>query len=173
MCNLQPTALPDVESAYASVEPLLHRITRTHYNKHGGDYDELLAEAYEGFMHAYNTWIPAKGRLTTWTWHIINQHLLNLPRKRQRIVCDSLTIDIDSKPGFSLRSFLFELGEDAAEVVGLVLESPLDILQLCREKEESKVTTKRWALIRFLKKDLGWAKNRIEKVFEEIREALA
>ena len=171
MCNLQPTTLPDIESAYASVTLLLKRIVHTYQNRHGGDYDELLAEADEGFMHAYATWEPSKGRLSTWTWHKVNSHLLNLPRQRQKFVCESLTGDVRSKPRFNLRAFLFELGEDAADVVGLVLESPLDIIQLCREQASEGIVTKRWALVRFLK-DLGWTKNRIVSTFNEIREAL-
>ena len=170
MCSTV-TCQTTIENAHASVEKMLAKLAASHQATWGGDYNEWLAEANLAFVNAYRTWNPSHGRLTTWAWHNVRGHLLNLHRtKAAKAKRESLPADVGEESRFDLRAWLFELGEDARYVVDMVLESPVDLIQIMRTRDKKRPS--RSLLKRFLR-DLGWGHMKISKTFQEITEALS
>ena len=133
-------------------------------------YDELVSEGYWGIVKGIPKYDPEKSTITTWLYQAAYYQMLSFctnPVTHRNIPTD------DEDPIFErteeeswLGSFLRELSEDAEFLVGAVLEAPGELKNIVRESAP-KSTQKR--LRRYMRRELQWDVERIEKTWEEVK----
>lgn len=120
------------------------------------EFEEVVGDAILHTVEAIRTWKPAKAALTTWINRVVWCNLLDTAKRDRWQKLEALpNSDFERPRRFDYRRFLFEISEDAAAVVIIAV---------------SNNTTR--GVLRQVLADLGWTKYRIQKTFEEIREAL-
>jgi len=170
------TVAPDaMQETYEDIERMIFMMAWKAVEKFGGDWDEYYSLANEAFIDAYNSFNPEKAKFTTWLWHHVTSKIL---KSRYKSKLEQMTVaggeDIDltvhaDKNRFDIDRFLFELSDNAKQVVELLLESPWDLSEIaCSADGPSCI---RSGLIHQLR-DMGWTVAAICNTFGEIREAL-
>ena len=133
-------------------------------------YDELVSEGYWGVVKCIPKYDPEKAKITTWLYQAAYYQMLSFctsPSAHRDIPTD------DEDPIFEraeeeswLCSFLRELSEDAEFLVGAVLEAPGELKNIVRE---SAPKASRTFLRRYMRRELQWDAERIEKTWEEVK----
>ena len=172
-----PLTLSAIDLAYRDVERLVYHTAHAFRRRYGGDFEELLSEANEHFMHAFHTFDPGRGQFPARVRHVVWHGLLETLRKeanRKRLLARAdINLDGVSQPGN--RDWLadaHELSDDAAAVLGLVLEPPPEIRLWSRQRDQlERYKAKRSAVVELLH-EIGWCSMRIAESFQEIREIL-
>lgn len=133
-------------------------------------YDELVSEGYWGVVKCIPKYDPEKAKITTWLYQAAYYQMLSFctsPSAHRDIPTD------DKDPIFEraeeeswLCSFLRELSEDAEFLVGAVLEAPGELKNIVRE---SAPKASRKFLRRYMRRELQWDAERIEKTWEEVK----
>lgn len=130
-------------------------------NNHHLAVDELQGEAQFHALEAVRTYNPNKAVLSTWIFINVKNGLYDKTRNRrwQEILAKQARPLLDheqpTRPSFSLKSLLSEVSQEAAEVINLALKHG---------------TTR--GVFRQMLYDLGWTRFQIEKVFQEVHDAL-
>lgn len=159
---------------------LLYRHCHQYRRRYGGDWDDWLSAAHVGYARAVDTgkpefdsrrkvWVcPSHGvHFSTWLhWCVESQLRKEVGRRvreaqRRAVTRDNSLRGCAARPRFRLRRLLFELSDDAAHVVGLLLERP-----------EPLPSSKRKAVVGLLA-ELGWCGRQVVAAFSEIRAALS
>ena len=169
------------EQALAKFQNLIYSEVHKFLAYKGGDWDELLSDAYIGFVTAYRSYQERGQRTNTGQWHFggwakftIWKRLLDEHRRRckknSRINFetnlnseegdDFKVSEINDPDRFTIQKLARELSDDAKKV--------LDYIALL---EHRAPTRKRSLVVRHLQ-ELGWAGQRIVESFNEVREAL-
>ena len=167
-------------TTYEDTRLLLYDICHKFRRRYGGNFDDLMSEANLHFMAAYETYDPTKGsKFTTWArfriWICMLETVRSKmrraknPNRPQQEYRDLNTLAAQAK--FDIESFVSDLSEDASRVVGLVMDSPQDILYSIRSLGGHSPSNIKKALLEYLK-DLGWSVSRIKESFLEIKQAL-
>ncbi len=174
-----------IDNAYKSVERMVYKKIQnflTYYKQVWDEgYEEAAMMAATEAMHDYN---PEKGALTTHVYWKVHYALLN--HRNQRIKEGSLIREpedphseesmISQLPGrrcFDCERFLLDMSDDAATVARLIIEMPLDLLQLVRMRgKEEDPEVVQGALATTLR-EWGWPWNRIMAAWREVGENLA
>lgn len=145
-------------------------------------FEDALADVHLGFQRAYHDYTPDKGKFITYVGHKVYWTLRNLRREegiRANLVkWSSLPEHAAARPSpepFRLEEFASDLSEDAEEVLKVVLQSPVEFLQILRKKspvgQPTRTNMFRAAVREFLM-GLGWSSARVTESFKEIKEAL-
>ncbi len=133
-------------------------------------YDELVSEGYWGVVKCIPKYDPEKAKITTWLYQAAFYQMLSFctsPSAHRDIPTD------DEDPIFEraeeeswLCSFLRGLSEDAEFLVGAMLEAPGELKNIVRE---SAPKASRKFLRRYMRRELQWDAERIEKTWEEVK----
>jgi DNA-directed RNA polymerase specialized sigma subunit len=169
------------EETYAGVRKLLLKLCWSYKRKFGGEMEELLSLANEGFVRAWRSWQPGKGnRFSTHCYNMVRWTLVSHLRESNREShkpattllpleevaadrrCEGSKWEPEARRDIDLKAVLEGLGTDAATIIELALALP------DYQRHESKL---RKSLVETLLK-LGWSVGRIKKGWREIREVL-
>lgn len=163
------------QESYEDVELLVWSVVHKFHRQYGdlyGTREELFSEGCLGYALAYQSYDPSKGSFPTYVRNMANYKLLELVRtETKRRVRFNTTSDVelvDQPRSFSLTDFLDEISEDARAIVGLVLDTPGDLLRVTREDSHRDV---KHTLRQYLD-GMGWETSRVETAFSEIATAL-
>lgn len=163
---------------YNDVRGLLVDTCCKFQEKYGGDLEEYISETSDYFCRAFLKYRKNKrAQFTTWVRHRVWLNLLENYRRQQmrnkripRTGYDPDNYVAPPSPEFNLQDLLGALSEDAATVVQLVLEEPVEFTELLKRQRGRRDTK----LQTYIQDCLdGWSRRRVENCFQEIREALA
>ena len=163
-----------VTTTYEDVERMLFRICWNFRERFGGDFDELLSQAGEYFMGAYQTYDSNRGAFTTWVYHSVYRRLWNHRRtenkRRQTLTYNSKVMEEAGKTTnghpFDWELLLKDLTSDAKIVIQLIYDTPDDLEQMRGEGRLGR------RLIRSYLRELGWTTRRVTESFGEIKTVL-
>lgn len=169
-----------IAETHADVHGLIVDTARRFRDSHGGEIEELIAEARLCFMLAYQDWNPASSSFTHWVRQKIWFGLLDTARRHAKraerfpLQPDAELGDVPCRAaGWELGSFLGELGADARLVAELAIDPPVDVrLSAAQRRGEHNPRSIRLALVEYLT-DLGWSSARVAESFDEIAENLS
>lgn len=162
------------DEKFAKVEKFVHSIVWGFRRKYGLDRDDLVSEAYYGYMTAVETY-DGRTEFITWVGEKVKRRLQTFVRKvfSERTRAD---VDLETVPQpktsreFDLDGLMAKLSPDGQEWVTLVLDAPLPVLMDVMELGETPANY-RYAVRTWLK-DCGWAMARVTAAFTEVKEAL-
>lgn len=139
--------------------------------RYGGNVAEMQSAANEYFVQACLDHDPRKTPFKQYVrWKVWYGLLKEWERNKDfRNCCQLWDQDLHARPQFSLRALLVEVSQDAAAVIRLVIEPPLEVIILAKKRGWPKDL--REALVTYLSGH-GWDQSRIENSFREIGEAL-
>lgn len=164
-----------IEETYHDSLPLLLHLIQRFQTRHRGTWEELRAEADHSFCLAHASHDPDKGEWTTWLWWKVWRGLQEAQRQEVGWMAHNKPLDEDdaTMPKFDAQQFAGQVSTDAAEVIGIVLNLPLEVIEVAcqRAGKDRKPGNLRGGVVALLR-ELGWAYSRIATAFNEIREAL-
>ena len=154
------------------------------------DRQELFEEAQVAFCLAYATHDPAKAKFTTWLSILARRRLLTWTRpfrNRPYMLLDSVAGKdtlIPSGPDEARKDARYKipqpkdddghwtdgLSADAEIVLDLCLDPPDEVLEAVGEKRHG-CRIRKAVRLHLLK--CGWGKDRVEKAFDEVKEAMS
>ncbi len=169
-------AVDPIQETYYDVVKMLRKLAWTATKKWGGDYEEYFSAANEGFMEAYHTYeVGRKTVFSTWVWWKVRgriQAMVSPKKIDQHTVNSGEEIDLDAhqcKNSFDLLLFVSHLSQDAKQVVGMIVDSPVELLDICHYVDGPECM--RSGLVNQLK-ETGWTIARIMESFIELKEAI-
>ena len=161
---------------YHDVEKMLQKLAWRATKKWGGDYEEYLSAANEGFADAYEDYDVGRGAaFSTWCyWKVIGQiTTMVCPRKIEGMTVNAgEDIDLDvhrARSNFDLGLFMSFISQDAKQVVNLIVNSPFDFLDIIDHMDGPECI--RCGLVQQLK-DANWTMARIIESFVELKDAI-
>lgn len=163
-----------VEETYFDVEKLLwfvvHRFILIHGDKYGTQ-DELKSFANEVFMDVYTDYEHTKGSFRKRVGYILWKRLLDLARhsRSRKLILGHQLEDLRWQSfEFNLVDFLDGLSEDAHNVIGIVLNTPTDLIEIMSQEDREPQTNLKSYLA-----GMGWRLDDIKETFQEIKDALS
>ena len=103
---------------------LIRKIAWSFHSTTGLDWDDLFQEAALAYFEALNQYDPSRGKITTFMWYTITNHLKNYLKKQQKWNGNIVSID-EVKNQSTVDNLLFEsLSRDAGQIAKVVLSSP-------------------------------------------------
>ena len=174
---------PGEKEGWDSIKYMIFQVCKGFQQYWGGNYDDYIEEAYELWLKAHRSYNPNKEKLnpstgkvvkvkyTTWTRYIVFRGLLDrigkTCKEAERFPKYEGEADECCKHShFNLRKLLFEISDDAATALRLLFTDAPDKLT------ERRIIASRDELARTLATELNWGWRRIDRVFNEIKEAL-
>ena len=173
------------ETYYKASTPILE--ARAHHVAiiTGFPQDELRSEADVLFMKAVRKWNPDRtatgtASFSTFLFRVVHNGLLSYTRAECRAPAPDYEWDADTaihpaatRPDDAAgwKDELASMGEDARNVVALVLEAPAELIDLLRCYAPTNGAF-RTALTKFLTRHWGWTRPRAVAVFDEIRKVV-
>ena len=165
---------------YDDLKPLVEAIARRHARKYGCDPDETLAAANLHFLEAYNSFDPTSATsIEQRVQFIVERRLFDEVRAESRKSDLLKRADVDlgmlgnaSPSQFDRDEFEAVLSDDARAVLGLLLDTPADLLSVIKSARKPGPSSVRKSLRRYCRDVLGWAAVRIADAFDEMAEAL-
>jgi DNA-directed RNA polymerase sigma subunit (sigma70/sigma32) len=144
---------------------LVRKIAWSFHQTTNIDIDELIAEASLAYCEAFNSYQPQRGRLCTYIWICINNHLKNQINKYGKYHYPLLSTE-DLIINKTVEShFLWEyLSEDAQKLTNILLSKSDYFVKLNPPKAQKK-------LIQIMSRK-GWSPCRIIAGIENIKNAL-
>lgn len=180
-----PTPVTAEEGYHRTHRVIFHQVHKM-VDTYGGNFDDLLGEAYEYFMRGHNDYM----RGTTSTGRVIDHdYLTEIRRHVWRGLFDSMRTRLDRErmapcipidnndhdrykevSDFRAEDFVAELTADGAYVAELVLNPPVVIV---RDAEAAGGTPCKYrTTIRAYLRLMGWSALRVNEAFAEIKIAL-
>lgn len=158
------------EETYASVEKMIYRLAWKATKKYGGDFNDYLTEANEGYCIAYRTWTPdRKCSFSSHCWNCVFHEIQDYVARRKDVPTEDLSLVPETEER-GLGALLCDLGEDARTIVQLVLEAPGDLAAVLRFRKAEKIRRGLW---QYAHENLSWDMGRTSAAFEEISQALS
>lgn len=176
-----------ITDTYKEVERLIwneiHSFRRT-YGYHF-DEDDLLSEANEAFLKAYNTFDEDKGKFSTYLTICIYRRFLDVMYNKQqqnRLRTVSLdttstdgslheTISAKQELGFNFEEYVEGWTEDSKTILRLILQTPTELSELVSGKGGEP---RNWrSSIREYLLACGWDWYRVSDTYKEIRAVLS
>lgn len=168
-------------SCYNDVRPTINATVRDFVRAHGGDEEDLRADANTAFLRG---WRKAAGRdipdfhlyIRRWVWYALFDEYRTKTQYRRKNKTKAIHIDdMDMlqerpAPGFALEDFIAELGEDAAAVVRLVVGDTAGVHDEALARGGAVRNLRGCVRRHFLA--LGWTRERVNASFAEISSAL-
>jgi hypothetical protein len=160
------------------MNPLVKSLAASFHRTHGGEFEDLYAEANLHYARACADFDPGRGMtFASWIRFRITHGLLETARaiakqSRRYTMAEADFNTMEDRPRFDVDRFVFDLSEDARTVVGLVTTPPPDVrlTAACSRGEDHPPSIKR-GVIEFLHA-IGWGAARITEAFSEIGRAL-
>jgi hypothetical protein len=180
------TAVLDREIAgqcYADVYELITETVRRFVRKHGGNYDDLLADASTAFMLGHRAFLEGRANtphyeveIKRWVWYeLFDAYRVRTQHRRQSktvIKNEEFPELLTQRRGdFSLVEFFDELSEDARVAARLVLDTPAELCAAARARGGTDRNLR--CLLRQHLHAAGWTAARVSEAFEEIGRALS
>lgn len=172
----------EMASLYEEVRLFLYQQAHWASRTYGLTFEDALADVHLGFQMAYHAYTADKGAFITYVGHKVYWTLKNIQRqesgRRAMLRRRALSEDMAARPvpeKFRLDEFASDLSEDAEEVLKVVLQSPMELLQIVRQKSPDGQPTRKnmfRAAVREFLMGLGWSSARVTESFKEIKEAL-
>lgn len=106
----------------------------------GIDMDDLFQEANLACLEAIKEYNPNKGRVSTYVWHCVHNHLKNYVKeeiKQKHISLDSIRVN----KSYEFSPFFNSLSQEAIEIARLVLKKPKNFICMTKETAQLKITT--------------------------------
>lgn len=159
--------------AHEDVELLIYDTVHKIRRRHGGDFDDLVGEANLIFSRLCvpGDFDPNRGaKFSTWLRTKVFWGLLSYRRRQIRLSEREQAVDLDEVEvalGVEDRPDRWWLEGDAAELVRMVLESPLELADVLAKSREDAHDRLIGLLL-----GRGWTWFRITQAFEDVREAL-
>lgn len=157
-----------VEQTFLEVRETIRRTARSFALRHGGDVEELEAEGNYHFLRAYQLYRPEKGPFDLWVKRRVYYQLLetarNMARTNARLPRTALKDYHAKRDGYE--TLVGELGEEAREVLSLVLERA----NFSTGKKGHGTGVLGWVSSALV--EAGWEMTKIQSCFKEIKEAL-
>lgn len=107
-------------------EGLLRKLSRVFHQSTGIEIDDLFQEASIAYLKAIDKHDPEKGKLSTYAWWCISNHLKNYV-KEERSHQFSLSVfdeEIENEFSYCPSNYFENLPEDALEVAKVILRTP-------------------------------------------------
>jgi len=137
------------------------------YNKHPDEFDELMSQANEYFMTAYNTHDKTRSSFTTWlrvrVWYglvMANGKEMKHTRNQSRPPRPT-----NHQDNIGLLDLIDSLNEDAKNLILLVRSVPADLDQLFHRAHRKPA---RKYVFQYLK-DCGWTRSEILNAFSSLK----
>jgi len=159
------------EDTYREVERMLYKMSWSFCKRYGGEWEDYMGAANEGFVDAYETYNPKEiASFSTWVYWSALGRLTRLVSAK--ICSNKYTTAIDlsifeSKPQFELDRFLFEVSKDAKQLLSILWD--LNVIEETLSTE--MIDCIKSGLVCKLKES-GWTVARIVDTFSEIKEVL-
>jgi DNA-directed RNA polymerase specialized sigma24 family protein len=151
-----------ITETYDEFKDLVYHTCLRLWKRWGGDFDEMVSEAHELFMDAYNTFDYKKSPFKNWIVLIIERGLIDTRKKQVKRAgilghrVDESLVGCDDSQNFNLTLFMSELTEDGQIVVRLLLEANKNSIPRLRKS----LTL------------LGWSAERILESFDNVTKVL-
>lgn len=168
---------------YEDVQKLVAYTARKFARRYGGHLDDLLSDANSAFVRGHIAIMEGRmnaecyaTEIRRYVWYDLfdrfrtNNGLRNINKKPAKRLGDALAEVACPEEPQPLSELLEGLSEDAALAVELVLNTPAELAAVA-EGKGGKPNNYR-STIRQHFKDLGWAAERINECFAEIKDAL-
>jgi len=165
-----------IEEAYRKVHKLLCQLAHSHSRTTGMDYDDCIGEAHLAFLRAYETFHPDGGRtFSAWVYKLVSNRLIEVGHKHKRRRMRSLPADARAASRFSIGKLMGEVSRDARLLLECILTPPADVVVDCLTKSKTGLGQARVLreVVREYLTAIGWDDGRVERAFNEVREALA
>lgn len=177
---LQGREVGTMEEMYVGVSDLIDRTVKGFVRRYGGHFDDLRADANMFFVQGYMQYARGGGsdnfntNTRRWVWMcLFDDYRTRRGWRRESnpaMIRGDLIFDLKDHIEFNLTMFLLHLGEDAAIAVGLIFETPGELLAIA-EGRGGEPRNYRSAVREHLT-GLGWSCKQIKEAFTEVREAL-
>tara|TARA_R110000765_G_scaffold361566_2_gene451752 strand:- start:189 stop:737 length:549 start_codon:yes stop_codon:yes gene_type:complete len=179
----RPLATVENEEAivetYTDVEPLLFKLCHQFHGRYNIPFDELCSEGRYLFMMAFRGFDPERGaKFSTWFYFVLHRQLTTYCHRQYRHLTKEVAWDEQgdnaevSVPVNQLMGLIEFVGQDAAEVVKLIQQSPVEIITRLLWEGRTSHHGFRLTLISYLI-DMGWSRARVDNTFAEIKAAMA
>lgn len=167
---------------YEDVRNLIFETCWRFQKGHGGDIEELIAEANKLFILAYNSYDSEKSQFTTWLVFKIKKGLETLIRTEWRQSHPSLSRIKGHNPyqeneyteSFSVLELLDEMEKDAHIILQLFLDTPREVFvsAICSGRKPKHIQVCMRKRLRNRLRQMGWTIRRITESFDEIAQAI-
>jgi len=126
---------------------LIRKIAMSFSVTTGIDFDDLCQEASLAYLEAMKTYDPDKGKISTYVWHCIHNHLKNyvkIEQQENNVSIDDVEIYNTCEPV----SFFNSLTIEAMEIAKIIIASPRKFVCMSKDMSIKKLyeilTTKGW-----------------------------
>ena len=168
-----------VTETFYDVRKLIYGTVWQFQKQHGGDFDEMVAEANLIYIKAFMSHNPSKGKFSTWLCFCLGKGLIDFRRfirEENRYVSiehfeDWGEYQIQTPPRSTFLELINEVSSDTKTIIDLLME-PTNELQTALMKKKSVKYYHKQALRAHLTSVLGWSNSRIKESFQEIVEVL-
>lgn len=170
-----------IDEGYETVKNLIYHQVHKFFERYGGDFDELLAEANLAFVQGHRQFIEDAAAskptgtyhstIRNWVWYEMFEQMRTRLRRGSIVQISEFFDDTTKTNPWDTGIFVAELSNDARYAVMLVLDPPEEIKRVA-EAKGGEPRNYRSTVRVHLEEDLGWKEGRIAAAFMEIREAL-
>lgn len=158
------------EIRYEDWENYINKAAWHQVKAYGGDFDEWKSEANMGFVYARGTFNPEKATFKTYLYISMNGFFRNvIIQRKNKAVYTVGDVDEIPKSDFDIVSFLSDLGEEAREIVGMVLNTPGELIEMLKNTSRGLTLT---LLRTYMNKATGMDHKTISEAIKEIKENL-
>lgn len=166
-----------LEESYRDMEGLIGKLTWRFWLTHGGDLEDLRAQANLLFILAIDAYDLSKSKLSTWLSFKIRNGLFDyIKNGRHCEFTNHFDTEFDethpaSDESFSVMELLDEMEEDARVVLQLFLETPKEVLVniLNKNKKENHRQFHIRNRLRNRLRQMGWTIRRVKEAFNELK----
>jgi len=140
---------------------LIRKIAWSYHHTTGVELDDLIQEASLAYIEAMRKYDPERGKISTFVWHTINNHLRNYLKKE--LEWRGLSTELDGVDQTYTQTHWSEsLSEDAIHVAQLLFWSP-------RTMRTLSVRSVRKQLFLYMTKKKRWSTKRVNQAFRDLR----
>ncbi len=175
--KLAPITLDATTETYFDIKNLIFDTVWKFQRQHGGDFDEMVAEANLIYIKAFISHDPDRAQFTTWLYTILQRKLLDIQRTKYKQIQTYSLNDIENiyeYPAlsyFPLWELLFDIDKDAKIIINLLLDLPDELQKIIISQRKSNTLSKK-KIITNLAYLLGWSYLRTRESFIEIASVL-
>jgi len=167
---------------YTDMRGLVSEMAWRFWKAHGGDLDDLKAQANLIFIHAVDNYDSSRAALTNWIAYRIKKDLHRylhngyVPEHRSIGIehDDEVNFEFESKSkeNFSVMELLDEMEQDTRIVLCLFLNTPKEVILSIFDDKKCRLDHtggKMRNRLRNRLRQMGWTIRRIKEAFEEIK----
>ncbi|MFQ5891456.1 MAG: sigma factor [Candidatus Methanofastidiosia archaeon] len=165
---------------YKDMEALINGVVWDFWRIHGGDVEDLRAQANLIVVRAIDKYNPKKAKLSTWIAVSIKRWLFDYITRTpesKHISIDAEFAEIQATPSaaFSVLELLDEMSKDAHIVLWLFLTTPKEVLLDAVEEKRRHCEVCRYLRNRLQNRlrQMGWERVRILEAFNEIKSVIS